>query len=420
MGRVQHQLTAKGSVTKVPGKTTLKSGAHERRRSRNVLWRLVPVLVVSAFLAVACGDDTETSSPETTTTTAPTTVATTAATTVATTTATTEATTTTAPPPVVGGELTLVTNNAFSTVEYLMEPFRAETGVDLQLIAGGDVGSMVNQIILTKDSPLGDVLYGFDNTFLSRLLEEDLFIPYRSPMAGVLPAELQIDPEYRVTAVDFGDVCINYDKQFLADAGLAVPETLDDLRKPEYSGMLVIQNPLTSSPGLAFMLATIAEYGEEGWLDFWEDLRANDVQVVSGWEEAYYTNWSLYGGGQPLVVSYASSPPAEVVFADPQPEVAPSGVVEESCFRQIEFIGILKGTDNLPAAQALIDWWLTDSLQAELPLNYFVFPANPNTPLPDPFIEHTSIPADPHILDPELIAANRERWLDEWDSAVLR
>lgn len=401
------------------GTTTRKSDARQRRRSRNIVPRLVAVLVVSALLAVACGDG-ETAPPETTAAPAPTTAATTAATTVATTTAATEATTTTAPPPVVGGELTLVTNNAFSTVEYLMEPFRAETGVDLQLIAGGDVGSMVNQIILTKDSPLGDVLYGFDNTFLSRLLEEDLFIPYRSPMADVLPADLQIDPEYRVTAVDFGDVCINYDKQFLADAGLAVPETLDDLRKPEYSGMLVIQNPVTSSPGLAFMLATIAEYGEEGWLDFWEDLRANDVQVVSGWEEAYYTNWSLYGGGQPLVVSYASSPPAEVIFADPQPEVAPSGVMEASCFRQIEFIGILKGTDNLPAAQALIDWWLTDSLQAELPLNYFVFPANPNTPLPDPFVEHTSIPADPHILDPELIAANRERWLDQWDSAVLR
>ena len=182
----------------------------------------------------------------------------------------------------VEGELTLVANNAFSTVSYLLDPFGAETGVDLQLLAGGDVGSMVNQAILTKDNPLGDVLYGFDNTFLSRLLDEDMFIPYRSPMADLLPADLQVDPENRVTAVDFGDVCINYDKQFLADAGLAVPETLDDLRKPEYSGMLVIQNPVTSSPGLAFMLATIAEYGEEGWLDFWTDMRANDVQIVSG------------------------------------------------------------------------------------------------------------------------------------------
>ena len=383
-----------------------------RPHSRRTWFRLASVLVVVGLIAIACGADEPV--VQTTAAPAPSTSAATSTTTGTTAAPTTEAS------PMVEGELTLVANNAFSTVSYLLDPFGAETGVDLQLLAGGDVGSMVNQAILTKDNPLGDVLYGFDNTFLSRLLDEDMFIPYRSPMADLLPADLQVDPENRVTAVDFGDVCINYDKQFLADAGLAVPETLDDLRKPEYSGMLVIQNPVTSSPGLAFMLATIAEYGEEGWLDFWTDMRANDVQIVSGWEEAYYTNWSHYGGSQPLVVSYASSPPAEVIFADPQPEVAPSGVMEGSCFRQIEFIGILKGTDNLPAAQALIDWWLTDALQAELPLNYFVFPANPNTPLPDPFVEHTDIPANPYILDPELISANRERWLEEWDNTVLR
>ena len=385
--------------------TNSQTGQHGKKPGRKRIFiRLGSILIAFALLAVACGGDEE--SVSTSTTGAPP--------------STTGPTTTVAPPTTVGGELILVTNNSFSSLDYLLEPFRTDTGVDLQMIAGGDVGSMVNQAILTKDNPLGDVLYGFDNTFLSRLLDEDLFIPYRSPMADVLPPDLQIDPEYRVTAVDFGDVCINYDKQFLADAGLAVPESLDDLRKPEYSGLLVVQNPATSSPGLAFMLATIAEYGEDGWLEFWTDLRANDVQIVSGWEEAYYTSWSLYGGGQPLVVSYASSPPAEVIFADPQPEVAPSGVMEGSCFRQIEFIGIMKGTENLPAAQALVDWWLTDALQAELPLNYFVFPANPNTPLPDPFVEHTAIPADPYTLDPELIAANRERWLDEWDSTVLR
>jgi len=318
------------------------------------------------------------------------------------------------------GRITLVTNNAFADVGYLVDPFTVETGVEVDLLAGGDVGSMVNQAILTKDNPLGDVLYGFDNTFLSRVLEEDLFEPYESPMAAILPPEFQIDPLHRVTVVDFGDVCINYDKSFFEDSGLAIPQTLDDLRKPDYRGLLVVQNPATSSPGLAFMLATIAEYGEDGWREFWEDLVTNDVEIVPGWSEAYYTSWTLYGGGQPLVVSYASSPPAEVVFADPVPDVAPSGVMESSCFRQIEFIGILKGTDNLVAAQALIDWWLTDAMQAELPLNYFVFPANPQTPLPEAFIEHTAVPANPYTLTPEEIAAGRDRWIEEWISTVLR
>ena len=320
----------------------------------------------------------------------------------------------------VEGKLTLVTNNSFASISDLLDPFTTETGVELELLAGGDVGSMVNQVILTKDNPLGDVLYGFDNTFLSRLLDADIFIPYESPAAANLPEEFKIDPQNRVTAVDFGDVCINYDKAFFANSGIAVPQTLDDLRKPEYKGLLVVENPATSSPGLAFMLATIDEYGEEGWRDFWQDLVVNDVQVVPGWEQAYYTSWSYYGGEQPLVVSYASSPPAEVIFSDPMPEVAPSGVMESSCFRQIEFIGILKGTDNLAAAQALVDWWLTDALQAELPLNYFVFPVNPETPLPEAFLEHTLIPATPHAIAPSDIAANRDRWIEEWTSTVLR
>ncbi len=329
-------------------------------------------------------------------------------------------TTTVDGPAVVEGKITLVTNNAFSTVGYLLDPFTADTGVEIDLIAGGDVASIVNQAILTKGNPLGDVLYGFDNTFVSRLLDEDVFIPYESPMAVNLPEQFRVDPQHRVTVVDFGDVCINYDKAFYETSGIAVPTSLDDLRKPEYDGLLVVENPATSSPGLAFMLATIVEFGEDGWLGFWEALVANHVEITAGWEGAYYTAWSLYGGPQPLVVSYASSPPAEVVFADPVPDVAPSGVMEASCFRQIEFIGILKGTDNLPAAQALIDWWLTDAMQAELPLNYFVFPANENTPLPDAFVEHTTVPDNPFTMDPTDIATNRDRWIEEWTSTVLR
>ena len=381
-----------------------ESRATRGRRRTLVRWLLT--FVAFALIAAACGDDDASSTtpapPPPAATDAPPPPA------------------TDPPPPEPVGKVRLVTNNAFSTVSYLLDAFTVDTGIEFDLIAGGDVGSMVNQAILTKDNPLGDVLYGFDNTFLSRILDEDIFEPYVSPNAANIPAEFQEGLDGRVTAVDFGDVCINFDKAFFADQGLAVPAVLDDLRKPEYKDQLVVQNPATSSPGLAFMLATIAEFGEDGWLDFWADLTANGVVVTAGWEEAYYGSWTLYGGSQPLVVSYASSPPAEVVFADPVPDVAPSDVMDASCFRQIEYIGILKGTDNLAGAQALIDWWLTDSMQAELPLNYFVYPINPETPLPDAFIEHTSVPADTHILAPSDIAANRERWIEEWTSTVLR
>ena len=318
--------------------------------------------------------------------------------------------------------LTLVTNDAFSSVSYLLDAFTAETGIGLELVSGGDAGSLVNQAILTKDNPLGDVIYGFDNTFLSRVLDAGITIPYESPAASVIPAEMQIDQTYSVTAVDFGDVCINFDKLWFADNGVAIPENLSDLTNPEYSGLLTVENPATSSPGLAFMLATIAEFGEDGWLDFWSALADNDVDVVSGWDEAYFTSFSGAGAGgpRPLVVSYASSPPAEIVFAETPIDEATTGVMESSCFRQIEYIGILQGTEHEAEAQQLIDWWLSDSMQAELPLNYFVFPINPRTPVPQVFIDHTIIPENPHTLDSEEIAENREQWLDDWTSTVLR
>lgn len=318
--------------------------------------------------------------------------------------------------------LTLVTNDAFSSVTYLLDAFTAETGIGIKIIAGGDAGSLVNQAILTKENPLGDVIYGFDNTFLSRVLDAQITIPYKSPTASMIPTDMQLDPTFRVTAVDFGDVCINFDKIWFANNDVDIPQTLQDLTRPEYSGLLTVQNPATSSPGLSFMLATIAEFGEDAWLDYWEALANNDVEVVSGWDEAYFISFSGAGAGgpRPLVVSYASSPPAEIVFAETPIDEATTGVLEASCFRQIEYIGILQGTKYENEARTLIDWWLSDSMQAELPLNYFVFPVNPNTPLPQDFIDHTIFPESPYTLDPETIAANREDWLDDWTSTVLR
>ena len=318
--------------------------------------------------------------------------------------------------------LTLLTNDSFSSVAYLHAACTAESGIGIERLAGGDAGSLVNQAILTKGNPLGDVIYGFDNTFLSRVLDAEITIPYESPNASVIPADMQLDPDYNVTAVDFGDVCINYDKGWFEDNDVAVPDTLAQLVEPEYAGLLTVENPATSSPGLAFVLATISEFGEDGWLDYWQGLVDNDVEVVAGWSEAYYTSFSGSAGAgpRPLVVSYASSPPAEVIFADPPTDVAPTGVLVESCFRQIEYIGILDGTDNEAEARQLIDWWLSDALQAELPLNYFVFPINPDVALPQEFIDFTVVPDDPHTVDPGLIAEKREEWLDEWTTTVLR
>jgi len=316
-------------------------------------------------------------------------------------------------------EIVLVTHDSFAIPDEVLARFETDTGVAVRVLRSGDAGAVVNQAILTKDNPIGDVLFGVDNTFLSRALDADIFLPYESPRLQDVPADLQLDAAHRVTPIDVGNVCLNYDKAAFGGDAVAVPTSLDQLTDADYAGLLVVQDPTTSSPGLAFLLATIATFGEEGdytWQTYWSELIANDVLVTSGWEEAY--NGSFSGGSgqgdRPLVVSYASSPPAEVIFSDPQPAEAPTGIITDGCFRQIEFAGILQGTTAGDVAADFIDFMLSPAFQEAIPLNMFVYPANASAQLPPEFVEHTTLPTAALTLDPAVIEANRERWLREW------
>ncbi len=321
-------------------------------------------------------------------------------------------------------ELRVLTHDSFAASEEVIRAFEQENNVKLTFLPTGDTGSMLNQAILTKNAPLADVLFGVDNTFLSRALEEDIFEPYASPLLTAINSGFKLDPQNRVTPVDYGDVCINYDKAYFAEKGLALPQSLDDLTRPEYRGLLVVQNPATSSPGLAFLLATVAAFGEEGYLDFWARLRDNGVVVVNDWETAYYTNFSASSGRgpQPMVVSYGSSPPAEVIFAEQPLDDAPTASLTAPgmCFRQIEFAGILQGTTQRALAEKFIDFLISVPFQEDLPLQMFVFPVNPEAQLPEAFVKYAQIPDQPATLDPALIAANREAWIEAWTQTVLR
>lgn len=320
-----------------------------------------------------------------------------------------------------GGTVRLLTHDSFLVSDDVLAAFTTDTGYQVEIVRAGDAGAMVNQAVLTAGNPVADVLYGVDNTFLSRALDADLFVPYESPAAAGLLPGLALDPEHRVVPVDFGDVCLNYDKS--AFDGLPPPAGLADLAEPAYRGMLVVEDPATSSPGLAFMLATIATFGESGtytWLDYWADLRANDVQVASGWEEAYYGDFSGGSGegDRPIVVSYASSPPAEVIYsAEPLTE-APTAVVTEGCFRQVEYAGILRGTPHEAGARALVDFLLGRQFQEDIPLNMFVFPALADAALPPEFVAYTQVPQLPLSIDPAAVEQNRLRWTEEWAAVV--
>ncbi len=262
--------------------------------------------------------------------------------------------------------LNVMTHDSFDASTSLIEAFEQSHNVRLNLLKSGDSGAALNKAILSKDAPLADVFYGVDNTFLTRALGAGIFDRYDAPALAVIPTAFQLDSQHRALPVDYGDVCINYDKSYFASHNLPLPVGLDDLTQPEYRGLLVVEDPATSSPGLAFLLSTVAHFGDPGYLDFWRALRANGLVVVDGWETAYYTNFSAASGRgpQPMVVSYASSPPAEVVFADPPVDEPPTGALTglDMCFRQIEFVGILHGTSNRDLAEAFVDFMLSNSL----------------------------------------------------------
>lgn len=329
--------------------------------------------------------------------------------------------------------LTVIAHDSFAYSEAVMEAFEAETGITVEVLRLGDAGTMINQSILSRTNPLGDVMFGVDNTFLSRALEANLFVSYESPLLEAVPDTFELDSEYRVTPVDYGDVCLNYDVAYFEENGLALPQSLADLALPEYEGLLVVENPAASSPGLAFLLATVVAFGDaddaEGdgytYLDYWDELVANDVYISESWTDAYYGQFSGAAGSdgtRPLVVSYASSPPAEVYFAETPSEIAPTGSItnDGTCFRQVEFAGILDGSDNVEAGEQFIDFLLSVEFQEDMPLNMFVFPVNEEAELPEVFTEYAAIPENSVTVTVDEIGANRDRWIQAWIERVLR
>lgn len=321
--------------------------------------------------------------------------------------------------------LTLASHDSFSVSEEVVAAFEAQHNVKLQFLTLGDAGEALNKIILSRDAPLADLFFGVDNTFLSRALNEDIFTPYDSPLLSQVPDDLELDPSRQLLPVDYGFVNINADKAWFTEAGLPLPATLEDLTKPEYANLLVAPNPATSSPGLAFMLATVAHFGDDGFLDYWQALRENGVLITSGWSEAYYEHFTVGSAGsgdRPLVVSYTTSPPADVLYAtDGRTEPASVNISPEgAAFRQIEFVGILKNSPHQALAQAFVDFMLDTTFQEDIPLQMFVYPANSSAALPELFIQFGQTPSQPAIVAPEMIEANRDRWISAWTDLMLR
>ncbi|KUN64682.1 ABC transporter substrate-binding protein [Streptomyces canus] len=321
--------------------------------------------------------------------------------------------------------VTLVSHDSWAVSKSVLADFEKKSGYQVKVLEDGDAGQAVNKAILTKDNPQGDVFFGVDNTLLSRALDNGLFQSYEAKGADRIKAGYRVDRD-KVTPIDTGDICVNYDKAYFTEHKLQPPTSYDDLIKPAYKNLLVTENASTSSPGLGFLLGSAAKYGDDGWEGYWKKLKANGVKVVDGWEQAYNEEFSGSAGGKkakadrPLVVSYASSPPAEVIYADPKPTTAPTGVAQGTCFRQIEYAGLLSNAANAKGGKALLDFLLTKEFQQDMPLNMFVYPVVTGAQVPAEFTQYGPQAKDPETMDPAKIADNRDDWVKSWTSLVLK
>lgn len=317
-----------------------------------------------------------------------------------------------------GGTVVLVTHDSFAVDKRLLADFESDSGIEVETTAPGDAGTLVNQLVLSKDAPLGDAVFGIDNSFASRALEAGILAPYDSPQESARAERFAVDGSDRLTAIDYGDVCINVDQQWFQQRGIPEPQSLRDLTNPTYEDLLVVTNPATSSPGLSFLLATIGAFGEDGWQDYWAQLRDNGVKVSDSWSDAYFVDFSgsQGNGPRPIVLSYASSPPAEV---RPGAEEAPTRALLDTCFRQVEYAGVLAGAENPEGAKQLIDFMLSTRFQETIPSKMYMYPVDEQARLPRTWAKFAPLAEQPYEVPAEKIDANREEWIEEWTEVVV-
>lgn len=307
--------------------------------------------------------------------------------------------------------LTVVSHESFNLSKAALKKFTDQTGYQIKRVEPGDVGTVVNQLVLTKDAPLGDVVFGIDNTFAARAIGAGVLSDYTSAALPASAVAFSADVTGKLTPIDYGDVCVNADSTWFSTKGLAVPQTLDDLLKPAYKDLLVVENPATSSPGLAFLLATIAAKGEGGYLDYWKALKANGLKVVKGWTEAYTVEFSGSSGkgNRPLVLSYASSPAYEKATSN----------LDQTCFRQIEYAGVIAGGQNSVGAGKFIDFLLSNTVQSEIPEQMYMYPVDSTVKLPADWKAKAAVVAKPFSLPTAEIDAKRDQWIKAWTATVV-
>ncbi len=305
----------------------------------------------------------------------------------------------------------LVTYSGYVLPEKAAAAFTERTGLKIEVVATDDAGAALGRAILAAGDPEGDLFFGVDTTFLTQATDSGAFTR-TEPVLDALPAGVA-DPSGTLVPIDESTVCVNVDRSWFEANGRTPPTTFEQLADPSFAGLLVAEDPAASSPGLVFLSATVAKFGD-GAPAFWQRLLDNDVEIAGGWSDAYFSSYTVNGGDRPLVVSYASSPPAEVMDSDDPAAQPKSVVLEDTCTRQVEYAGVLDGAANPDGARELLAAMQSEDWQAALPASNYVFPVRPDVELPPAFARFAVRPADPIELDPVEVGRHRDEWLDGW------
>jgi thiamine transport system substrate-binding protein len=324
--------------------------------------------------------------------------------------------------PVWAKDLRVIVHSSFDLPKPLLAKFESETGVKLAIVKGGDSGEMLNKLILTKKAPIADVVYGIDNAQVVKATAADVLDAYAG---AALSKEAQSDSKTEfagmAVAVDYGFVALNYDKATVAKRGVPLPKSLEELTQPAYKKWLVVENPATSGPGYAFLLATIAHMGEEKAFEWWKSMRANDMKVAKGWTEAYYTDFSRNGGAYPIVVSYASSPAAEVFYSKEKLADSPTAslFLPGSVFRQVEGAALIKGGKQRAEAEKFLEFMRSNDVQEAMQTTMWMFPMQATTKRAD-VMKYAAEPGKFESLPAAVIAEKGAGWINRWTKTVLK
>ncbi|MHA1198677.1 MAG: thiamine ABC transporter substrate-binding protein [Candidatus Heimdallarchaeaceae archaeon] len=353
----------------------------------------------------------------------------------------------------------------YSLVIYTYESLLADPGYDfisayasysgiptseIRIVYMEDANSVLSKAILEKDDPTADVLIGLDNVMIHDAKEEGILQIYDSPTLVNISETLvtNLDPEKYLLPYDYGIIALWYDLNRINTSTNPELEylTLDDILEYDLDKQLIVEDPTLSSPGLGFLLWTIAIYGDpeinfegvlgQNWRDWWSEAKS-DLRIASSWGDAfsiYYTPEE----DRPMMVSYGTSPAYDVCHPDygvgegnPPPSAAvvshenPTAlqIIMKNAWLQIEGIGLVNNAPHTVEAKKFIDWFLDQELQDNIPLNNWMYPANLHANIPTCFADNSISPDSMtqllnDILTPDMIEDNLNDWLKDWEAEV--